>query len=78
MEVKWLPFSLVGGVLDMFPKGTPSGGVLNGFSYAFMTTLHPVAMSDQVVYSTCVLARAFAPIKNECIGSFNSQPLISC
>ena len=68
---KWLPFSQVGGI----PVSAREhcwwhiNGVPNNVTRKRL---------PQTKWFILFLARAFAPIMNDCIQSFNSQPLISC
>ena len=68
---KWLPFSLAGGISTFVKE--PCWLCINGFPHDMTRKQLP-----ETKYFILFLARAFAPIKNDCIWSFNSQPLISC
>ena len=68
---KWLPFSQVGGI----PTSTrePHWWCINRFLNNVIRKQLP-----QIKWFILFLARAFAPIMNDRIWSFNSQPLILC
>ena len=68
---KWLPFSPAGGI-PMFVT-EPHWWCINMDSH--MTWQGSGYLRPSSLYY--FLARAFVPIKNDCIWSFNSQPLIS-
>ena len=68
---KWLPFSQVGGIPTSArePHWWHINRVPNNVTRKWL---------PQTKWFILFLARAFAPIKNDHICSFNSQPLISC
>ena len=68
---KWLPFSQVGGIPTSAREFNwwHINGFLNNMTRKWLL---------QTKCSISFLARAFAPIMNDHIWSFNSQPLISC
>ena len=68
---KWLPFSLVGGIPTFVKE--PHWWHKNGFPCSMIRR-----WPHQIKWFILFFARAFAPIKNDHIWSFNSQPLISC
>ena len=67
----WLPFSLVGGVPTFIKE--LCWWCINGFPHSMIRK-----QPRQIKYFILFLARAFAPINNDHIWSFNSQPLILC
>ena len=68
---KWLPFSQVGGIPTSArePHRWHINGVLDNVTRKRL---------PQTKCLILFLARASAPIMNDCMQSFNSQPLISC
>ena len=68
---KWLPFSHVGGIpmSETEPHWWHTNGVWNNVTRKQL---------PHIKWFILFLARAFAPTMNDCILSFNSQPLISC
>ena len=68
---KWLPFSQVGGIPMSVRE--PHWWCINRVPNNMTRKQLP-----QTKWFILFLARAFAPITNDHIQSFNSQPLISC